>query len=124
MRTLTLAVLISAVFALGAAAQEDMAFEEWMDYGSAYGEVRVVGTSERTLTILDVGAALDEDAIVKYYIRDDVELETVEDYREIMVGDMVDLEYYTTADGKRVVDFISVERDEKEEVKDILLQTE
>ena len=123
-RILTFAVLVSVICAGSATAQESMEYEEWMDYNAAYGEVRVVGVAEKTLTILDENAELHEDAIIKYYVIEEVVLEGVEGYREIMVGDMVDLEYYTIANGMRMVDFISVERDEREEVKDILLQLE
>jgi hypothetical protein len=107
-----------------AIAQEGTEYEDWMDYNTADGEVRVIGVSERTLTILDENAQLNEDAVIMYYIRDDVEPEGVDAYDDIMVGDIVDLEYYTTAEGKRVVDFISVERDEEEEEDDILLEIE
>lgn len=123
-RILAFAVLVSVICAGSVTAQESMEYEDWMDYNAAYGEVRVVGVAEKTLTVLDENAELDEDAIIKYYVIEDVELEGLDDYREIMVGDMVDVEYYTLANGMRMVDFISVERDEREEVKDILLQLE
>ena len=123
-RILAFAVLVSVICAGSVTAQESMEYEDWMDYNAAYGEVRVVGVAEKTLTVLDENAELDEDAIIKYYVIEDVELEGLDDYREIMVGDMVDVEYYTLANGMRMVDFISVESDESEEVKDILLQLE
>ncbi|MDB4349702.1 hypothetical protein OAA99_01975 [Omnitrophica bacterium] len=109
-------------FAYNAACQEDLKFEDWMDYEASCGEVKVVGKAEKTITVLEAGAGKEEKIIVQYYIKDKVELEGVEDVDEIIVGDMVDIEYYTAAGGKKVIDFMSVEKQEEDQERDILLE--
>lgn len=115
-------ILFFALFCLttGAFGEGSLEFEDWMEYEASFGEVKVVAKSENTITVEEddpEGVAV----LIKYYLKAGVELEGIEHQVELMVGDEVDMEYYVTAEGKKVIDFISVERDEEEEEVDILL---
>ncbi len=97
-----------------AACQEEIEFEDWMKYKVAYGEVKVVGRLNNTLMVLDEEAGY-RPGLIQFCIKKDAEFEGAESLDDIYTGDMVGLEYYTTSEGERFVDFISVEKEDKEE---------
>jgi len=105
-----------------AAAAEGLEYEDWMEYGAVYGVVKAVGRADNTITILEDAAEGREEAVVTYYLRPGAELEGVDFREEIEVGDVVDVEYYTTADNKRVIDFISVEKAEEKSEEDLFME--
>jgi len=94
-------------------ATEETAFEDWMDYKVTFGEVKVVGMAEKTVTIVDQGIEPPENVMV-YYLAPEIEVEGAKSAEDIAVGDMVDIEYYVTEDGKRMADFIVVEKKEED----------
>lgn len=115
-------ILFFALFCLTTSAfgEGSLEFEDWMEYEASFGEVKVVAKSENTITVEEDDPE-GESVLIKYYLKADAELEGIEYQVELMAGDEVDMEYYVTAEGKKVIDFISVERDEEEEEVDILL---
>jgi hypothetical protein len=110
---LTAFLLVLLCLAHSARGEDELGFQEWMDYEAAFGEVKVVALSERAITVEDA-TEKGENRLVKYYISEDAVIEGAEGLDYIYAGNMVDIEYYTTDDGRRVADFIAVEKEKEE----------
>ena len=107
-------IISFVILSLGtsALAQKGLEFADWMEYEAVFGEVERSDEKAMTITIMQENFMGAQEKVT-YHITKDVEVLNVESVDEILPGDWVDLEYYTTDDGKKVVDFISVDREEE-----------
>ena len=103
-------ILLLAIFAMAFSTHAELEEDGLMsEEDSVYGEVESIDIGKNTITVIQYDYQKEEEVGVTYFLKDDLELEGLEETSEIRPGDWVDLEYYTDTEGRRIANFIEVE---------------